>query len=1025
MADELQLRAHGLRTNVGKLIRVDELEGRPHLVAPVVLITEGVHNNVLYSAAELAKHTDAWNGRPLVAPTHPTVGGKPVTANSKRVLEKMKVGTVLNVRWNAANSKLMGEAWFDKALTAEKAPKILSQLEQEDPKIEVSTGLFTDDRMHVNSFKGKQYACEALNHRPDHLAVLLNEKGACSWEDGAGLPRINSAMDDDELDDFHVNVEGEGEEAPQTPGAILNKLVASEYRAWWTYHIGEQLVMGKGRTVVAAEYGAHAEEELAHAEALIQRLQELELPVTANLADVAAAAGADEAVPTTVAETLVLNNMLENQAVEDYNAAIAFFDELGDESTVLMLTEHMSTEQSHIHDLEQLASDAEVALEDGDEATCPDCGGEMVDGECPLCDGEEEEPKANWNVDQPRDENGRFAAQMTGAKYIKTSSVQIAKGVRSTFHFFKTSNPAKASNALIEAFEGPAAQGVDGASQKYYGRNGTQVTANQGGAIHHYTFLPIDGYDANGSRIKPSGGYKKPAGWQPIKNLASQVPAWLQRTAERLGFNVNAKAKADVSLNEKSNRVAKALNERYAPKTTNWSSGNMATPCMPCPWIRELFDDYVIFDYAGKSFKLAIVWEDGQPVFEGDAVEVVQNTEWLPKNNSADKWVETEETWEVPGWEAAPKNNGGKGSGNFGHGGIPGHQGGSSDGDGGGRASRAATSWNQRGQEALIAERKAAFDKDSASIKLRDMERRSDRAKDGAITRKMNELEKKPATDQQAVVAHALLRAGEATAKFLPDAAALHTKALEDYKKANWGSDKTHMSNISTTILNTGIIRRSINDPEWRGEKGRGREEALKAEAYNYGWKAVCKAIGIPPSKVPAEARNESATGSFSEKAKAFGKWADDWMSKHAGTMKHNADSPTAPGRWVTMNGAHIYVKEGEDPADVFHKTWHPPTDKGLTPAAYKEKQENAHGVPGPAERAARTKLRDTLEELAGGTNTRRDAVKKLEAYDKLAKAAEVAKDEAKHPIIKEQLADVQKAAELEIKRIERRWNLG
>ena len=212
------LTAHTFHTNIGQLIRHETLEGRDYIVAPVVLITEGVHNNVFYSGDELAKHVDSWNGRPLVVPTHPTVNGRPVTANSKKVLEKMGVGMVLNVNWDVGTKKLKGEAWFDKEKLEKKNPTVLARLEQKSPKLEVSTGLFTDDVMRANSFNGKTYSTEAKNHRPDHLAILPDEKGACSWEDGAGLPRINSAEEGDELDEVVVVPETEDGEIPADAG---------------------------------------------------------------------------------------------------------------------------------------------------------------------------------------------------------------------------------------------------------------------------------------------------------------------------------------------------------------------------------------------------------------------------------------------------------------------------------------------------------------------------------------------------------------------------------------------------------------------------------------------------------------------------------------------------------------------------------------------------------------------------------------------------------------------------------------
>lgn len=480
MADETILRSHGLRTNVGKLIRVDTLEGREHLVAPVVLITEGVHNNVYYSADELSKHTDAWNGRPLVAPSHPTVNGRPVTANSKKVLEKMQVGTVLNVHWNVGTKKLLGEAWFDKEKTQAKCPKVLAELEKDAPQVEVSTGLYTDDTFKANVFNSKQYACEAKNHRPDHLAVLLNAKGACSWEDGAGLPRINSAADDDEVDEPLVNWD-EGEH----PRGEAGKFVAAGGS------IEHATELHKEWKTAYATIPKHLPNAVAHYEKMRDIAEQAELGKH-ETKDPAARAQYAKTQRYAENEMKAINRDWQGQPRIRANAY----------------------EGGHIVD------------EDGD-GMCPDCGGELVDGVCPECDGEED----------------------------------------------------------------------------------------------------------------------------PVAPKQNAIMRTLSAIAEKLGITVNKKD-GGVSLREKEQRVSKALQVRYnqSPIGNNWAA---PSPVTPSPWVRDLFDGYVVYDLLGKTYKLDVSWNGGVPELGGEPVEVVQNTEWLPKNNSADQWIETEDRWDVPGWEAA------------------------------------------------------------------------------------------------------------------------------------------------------------------------------------------------------------------------------------------------------------------------------------------------------------------------------------------------------------------------------------
>jgi hypothetical protein len=57
--------------------------------------------------------------------------------------------------------------------------------------LEVSTGLMLDMTADEGMFNNVKYKGKAVNHLPDHLALLPGEVGACSIKDGAGFPRIN------------------------------------------------------------------------------------------------------------------------------------------------------------------------------------------------------------------------------------------------------------------------------------------------------------------------------------------------------------------------------------------------------------------------------------------------------------------------------------------------------------------------------------------------------------------------------------------------------------------------------------------------------------------------------------------------------------------------------------------------------------------------------------------------------------------------------------------------------------------
>ncbi len=182
-----------LQANMSKLVREETYEGDDYWVLPVILMTPGVHNNILYTEEDLSKCPEGWNGVPVTVP-HPWIeeGGKKknVSANSPEMLSTFAVGRLFNCAY--VDGKLKGEAWVNKKL-AEKVSKTLVSYISEGKSMDVSTGLFTDDENTAGKWNNENYEAIARNHVPDHLALLPGEQGACGWADGAGAPRVNAA----------------------------------------------------------------------------------------------------------------------------------------------------------------------------------------------------------------------------------------------------------------------------------------------------------------------------------------------------------------------------------------------------------------------------------------------------------------------------------------------------------------------------------------------------------------------------------------------------------------------------------------------------------------------------------------------------------------------------------------------------------------------------------------------------------------------------------------------------------------
>jgi hypothetical protein len=167
-------------------IRYESLNDRPHLVVPVVMMTEGVHNGIYHSIEELGKYAHTWNGIPVTV-NHPRVNGTHVSANEPTILENYQVGAVFHSY--VEDNKLKGEVWLDEERLRTVSPAAFTYILAKKP-MDVSLGITSDYETREGEWNGEHYDRVAINDRPDHLALLPNGTGACSWDDGAGI-RVN------------------------------------------------------------------------------------------------------------------------------------------------------------------------------------------------------------------------------------------------------------------------------------------------------------------------------------------------------------------------------------------------------------------------------------------------------------------------------------------------------------------------------------------------------------------------------------------------------------------------------------------------------------------------------------------------------------------------------------------------------------------------------------------------------------------------------------------------------------------
>lgn len=186
--------------NLSGLVRNETLEGRSYLVVPMIMAVEGVLNGstggLYYPAEELAKVPQVWNHKPVVV-YHPEMDGQSISACDPATIEEYKVGIIMNTMFDGR--ALRAEAWLEQERVTQVDKRVMEAVEN-SLMMELSTGLFTDVEETAGEFNGTSYAGIARNYRPDHLAILPDQIGACSIADGAGFLRVNKATTGREKD---------------------------------------------------------------------------------------------------------------------------------------------------------------------------------------------------------------------------------------------------------------------------------------------------------------------------------------------------------------------------------------------------------------------------------------------------------------------------------------------------------------------------------------------------------------------------------------------------------------------------------------------------------------------------------------------------------------------------------------------------------------------------------------------------------------------------------------------------------
>ena len=180
--------------NSASNITTETIDGKPHIVVRGItpVVDDIVMNRKLYPAAEIEKAYNTLERNPMPL-GHPKVDGKHVSARDVRAVNEYHVGAWLqNV--SHEDGKVTGDMYVNRqyAESSEKGKRLINRLDEmiagtNSEPIHISTGLLYSGIAANGESKGKKYNEIATNMMFDHVAVLLDEPGAGTPEEGVGI----------------------------------------------------------------------------------------------------------------------------------------------------------------------------------------------------------------------------------------------------------------------------------------------------------------------------------------------------------------------------------------------------------------------------------------------------------------------------------------------------------------------------------------------------------------------------------------------------------------------------------------------------------------------------------------------------------------------------------------------------------------------------------------------------------------------------------------------------------------------
>lgn len=204
----------------------ETIDGDEHIVirGVVPVVDDVVMNGGLYSAEEINKSYKSIEGNPMPL-QHPKIGTDYVSASNPRAVNQFHVGAwAENVRKDGDRVVMDMKVNKRFASSSEKGKRLLDRLDElmtnaDAEPIHVSTGLLLKREQNSGKSKGKAYTWTASNMQFDHVAILLDEPGAATPDDGVGI-FVNADNSSQEVETVSVDL---AESANCTKEGIVNK----------------------------------------------------------------------------------------------------------------------------------------------------------------------------------------------------------------------------------------------------------------------------------------------------------------------------------------------------------------------------------------------------------------------------------------------------------------------------------------------------------------------------------------------------------------------------------------------------------------------------------------------------------------------------------------------------------------------------------------------------------------------------------------------------------------------------------